>query len=71
MSNHLFRSMFIGAITVLLCAGMGQRAFAEDESKPCNPDGQVLAYGDVLAGCTIEVITDLDAFQFTTSVSIA
>jgi hypothetical protein len=48
----------------ILLAGTAGTAVAQDESQPCNPDGQPFAYGDVLAGCTIEVPADLDTFTF-------
>lgn len=42
-------------------------AHAQDESQPCDPDGQLIAYGDVRVGCTIEVVADLDIFTFAAS----
>jgi hypothetical protein len=52
---------FFGAI---LLGGMLSPAMAEDETLACNADGQSFAYGHVLAGCTIEVVADLDIFTF-------
>lgn len=54
----------------LLCAGMlmvfgtPRSAMAEDETQPCAPDGQIVAYGDVLAGCSMSPVADLDIFTF-------
>jgi hypothetical protein len=49
---------------VLLLSGLVAPAMAEDETQACNPDGQAFAYGDVLNGCTIELVADLDIFTF-------
>lgn len=69
MSISSFRlSLVGGVVTALLCVVMVQPAAAEPEGQPCNPNGQVFAYGDVLDGCTIEQVSDLDIFQFAGSV---
>jgi hypothetical protein len=59
------RLLLLGTI---LLAGPAGTAVAQDESQPCNPDGQPIAFGDVLAGCTIEVSADLDTFTFEGSI---
>jgi hypothetical protein len=48
----------------ILLSAMAAPASAQNESQPCNANGQAVAYGDVLAGCTIEVVADLDTFTF-------
>jgi hypothetical protein len=59
-----FTPGYVLAASVVLVLGMSRPAFAEDEILPCAPDGQLIAYGDVRAGCTIEVVADLDIFTF-------
>jgi hypothetical protein len=49
---------------VILLGGMVRPAAAEDETQACNTNGQAIAYGDVRAGCAIEVATDQDIFTF-------
>ena len=60
--SHLGRALLFSG--VLLLSGMVTPAMAEDETQACNQDGQALVYGDVLAGCNIEVVADLDIFTF-------
>ena len=58
----LARSLVIKA--AIMCLMLVQPAMAEDEGQACDPNGQQIAYGDVLAGCNIEIVTDLDTFTF-------
>ena len=58
------RWMSLTTALIALLLGTSVPAFAEDETQPCNADGQLIAYGDVRAGCTIEVVADLDIFTF-------
>jgi hypothetical protein len=55
----------LGRVTVagaILLGGMVIPAAAEDETQACNVNGQAIAYGDVRAGCSIEVAADQDIF---------
>ena len=56
------------ASIVVLVFGVTRPAFAEDETQACNSDGQLIAYGDVRAGCSIEVVADVDIFTFAGSI---
>jgi hypothetical protein len=58
-----FKAALVLAAMMSFCA-MATPASAEDESQPCHQDGQVFAYGDVLANCIIEALADLDVFTF-------
>jgi hypothetical protein len=49
--------------TILLFAAV-RPAIGQDESQPCDPNGQLIAYGDVRVGCTIEAPADVDTFTF-------
>ena len=72
MRTFMKRTFRIGRLLALvgtvLLVGLPQRVMAENESQVCNPDGQVVVYGNVLASCTIEVVADLDIFTFQGSV---
>jgi len=57
----------LGALPVLALIAFGgslQPAFAEDETTVCNLDGQLVNYGNVLAGCEVSPIADVDIFDF-------
>jgi hypothetical protein len=61
------RSITLAALSFALVLGTAAPALAQDETQPCNADGQLIAFGDVRAGCTIEVIADVDIFTFAAS----
>ncbi len=54
----------LAAASIVLVLGAPRMVAAEDETQACDPNGQLIAYGDVITGCTIELVTDLDIFTF-------
>jgi hypothetical protein len=48
----------LAAVTIGLILAIPRPALAEDETLACNPDGQLIAYGEVRVGCTIEVVAE-------------
>jgi hypothetical protein len=62
---HLWRLGRVLAVAgTMLFVGIARPAAAQDESQPCDPNGQLIAYGDVRVGCTIEAAADVDIFTF-------
>ena len=72
MSDRFMFDLWKGICSPSLRAGLfalgvvlvlAKPAAAEDESTPCDSDGQLFAPGDVLAGCDISPVADIDFFE--------
>ena len=68
--THLRQAFALAFLAIALPLAVPGQAHAQDETQPCDPEGQLIAYGDVRAGCTLEVVADLDIFTLAAAAGV-